>query len=232
VGNPDNATCTSSACVYGSFNLPDATFSGLASEILSWEEMAGPAGTVVEKYSASQITPVGTPLATVEAQPYYVDDSCFDDGTGADPGPHLAARSPAEPTTWGYDSQGVAVAPAPKGAVVHQRRCWNHNADGSPYNIPGTATYNPAKPAVHPDPPPDPKFSPQGDVRYFQGDVGTHGLHLLLNTESDNADATLPLDEIDAADHQMVLPGNQPNVGAAYAQQYTVPFAVVVTGLA
>ena len=217
VGSPNNSTCTSSACVYGSFNLPDATFSGVASEALSWEEMTGPAGTLVEKYAASQVTPVGTPLAAVEAQPYYVDDACFDDGTGSDPGPHLALRSPAEPTTWGYDAAGVPVSPAPKGSVAHPRRCWNHHADGSPYNIPGTATYNPAKPAERPDPPPDPRFSPQGDIRYFQGDVGTHGLHLLLNTESDNAD------------HQIVLPPNQPDVGAAYTQQYVVPWAAVVT---
>jgi hypothetical protein len=165
----------------------------------------------------------------VEAQPYYVDDACFDDGTGADPGPHLASRSPDEPTTWGYDAAGVAVAPAPAGSVVHQRRCWNHNPDGTPYNIPGTATFDAGKPAQRPDPPPNPGFSPQGDIRYFQGDVGTHGLHLLFNTESDNADATVPIDEVDAVDHQIVLPGDQPDVGAAYTSQYTVPFGVAVS---
>ena len=229
VGHPDNATCTSDACVYGSFNVPDARFSGLASEALSWDELAGPAGTVVERWGVSQITPVGTPVAAVEAVPYYVDDSCFDDGTGGDPGPHLAPRSPHEPTTWGYDAGGVPVSPAPPGSVVNQRRCWNHHADGTPYNIPGTATYDPAKPPERPDAPPDPAFSPQGDVRYLQGDIATHGLHLLFNTESDNAGLTVPVDEVDAVDHQVVLPGAQGNVGASYSQRFVTPPAVVAT---
>ena len=32
-----------------------------------------------------------------EAQPYYVDDSCFDDGTGNDPGPRVIPRSDHAP---------------------------------------------------------------------------------------------------------------------------------------
>jgi hypothetical protein len=183
---------------------------------------------MIEKYGAQQITP-GAAAGLVETVPYYVDDSCFDDGTGADPGPHLAPRSPDEPTTWGYDANGVPVSPAPAGATVHQRRCWNHNPDGTPYNIPGTATYDPHKPAQAPDPPPDPHFSPQGDIRYFQGDVGTHGLHLLFNGESDNANLTVPVDEVDASDNQVLLPPNQPDVGAAYTFQFVVPAVVVVT---
>jgi hypothetical protein len=228
VGHPDNRTCTSSACIYGSFNLPDATFSGLASELLSWEELTGPAGTLIEKWGVYQLTPGGS-QAVVEAVPYYVDDACFDDGTGDDPGPHLALRSPDEPTTWGYNSAGVPVSPAPPGSVVHQRRCWDHNPDGTPYNIPGTATYNPKLPAQQPDPPPDPNFSPQGDIRYFQGDIATHGLHLMFTSDSDNADLTVPVDEIDAVDHQLVLPGRQGNVGAAYSQQFTVPVLASIT---
>jgi hypothetical protein len=229
VGNPNNSTCTSDACVYGSFNVPDARFSGLASEALSWDELAGPAGTVVERWGVSQVTPVGTPVAAVEAVPYYVDDSCFDDGTGGDPGPHLAPRSPHEPTTWGYGADGVPASPAPPGSVAYQRRCWNHHADGTPYNIPGTATYDAAKPAERPDAPPNPTFSPQGDVRYLQGDIATHGLHLLFNTESDNAGLTVPVDEVDAVDHQVILPGEQGNVGASYSQRFVTPPVTVAT---
>ncbi len=251
VGNPNNSTCTSSACVYGSFNAPDATYSGLAPELLSWEEMTGPAGTMFEKWGISQDQPTspGGAQALVEAVPYYVDDSCFDDGTGSDPGPHLAFRSPNEPTTWGFaDVNGhpVAVSPAPApgsrypgsvtrdgttydGTQSYQRRCWNHHLDGTPYNIPGTATYDSSKPAEQPDPEPDPNFGPEGDVRYYQGDVATHGLHLLFTAESDNGDATVPVDEINSTDTQFFLPPNQPNVGGAVNGMYTTPIQALAT---
>jgi hypothetical protein len=214
--------------VHGSFNLPDVTLNGVVPSLLSWEEMTGPAGTLIERYGARQLT-AGTAVGAVEAAPYYVDDSCFDDGTGGNPGPHLAPRSPNEPTTWGYDASGVAVSPAPTGAVVHQRRCWNHNPDGTPYNIPNTATFDPHRPVQQQDPPPDPTFSPQGDIRYFQGDIATHGVHLLFNLESDNANMTVPLDELDSTDHQLILPRNQPNVGAAYTQQFVTPPLIVAS---
>ena len=230
VGAPDDATCGSKACVHGSFNLPDATLSGLT-PLLSWEEMTGPAGTLIEHYGLHQVTP-GAAVGAVEAVPYYVDDSCFDDGTGANPGPHLAPRSPNEPRTWGYDAQGVARAPAPKGAVAHARRCWNHNPDGTPYNIAGTATFDARKPTHPQDPPPNPNFSPQGDIRYLQGDIATHGLHLLFNAESDNADLTVPLTELDASDYHLVLPPNQRNVGAAFAQQFVTPPITLVGSIA
>ena len=245
VGNPNNSTCTSDACVFGSFNVGDPTFSGEASELLSWEEMTGPAGSAVEKWglSTDQTPSAGGAQALVEAQPYYVDDSCFDDGTGNDPGPHIALRSADEPTTWGFEDvsgKPVAISPAPpaadrypgvvhraggtyNGEQVYQRRCWNHNPNGTPYNIPGTATYNPKLPAQQPDPPPDHSFGPQGDVRYFQGDIATHGLHLLFTSDSDNADATVPVDEVDATDSWLILPPNEPNVGAQASQPFLTP---------
>lgn len=243
-GNPNNSTCTSSACIYGSFNLPDATFSGLAQELLSWEEMTGPAGTLVEKWAIdrSTVSPGGA-QAVVETVPYYVDASCFDDGTGQDPGPHIALRSPNEPTTWGFEDMNgapVAVSPAPpsaqrypglvtkdgitySGAQAYQRRCWNHHLDGSPYNLPGTAGYDSSKPVEQPDSTPDPGFGPQGDVRFYQGDIATHGMHLLFTADSDNANATVPVTEIDSLDNQLILPPNQPNVGAAASQPYAAP---------
>ena len=245
VGSPNNQTCTSNACVFGSFNAPDATYSGLAPELLSWEEMTGPAGTMFEKWGIAQDQPQspGGAQGVVETQPYYVDNACFDDGTGVDPGPHLAFRSPHEPTTWGFadeNGQAVAVSPAPApadrypgavqrdgvtydGTLSYTRRCWNHHADGSPYNIPGTATFSAAKPAESPDGAPDRTFGPQGDVRYLQGDVGTHGLHMIFTADSDNAYSTVPVDEIDAVDNQLILPPNQPNIGAAAAQPYQAP---------
>jgi hypothetical protein len=263
VGHPNKSACTSlsisvvspSDCIYGSFNVPDVTFSGpgLATEPLNWEELTGPGGTMVEKYSidTSSLTPnpsAGGAQASVEAVPYYVDDSCFDDGTGNGPGPQVNPRG-IDPTTWGFEDvagKPVAVSPAPTknifpkavrkdgqvylpGAEPYQRRCWNHNPNGTPYNIPGTATYNHKQPAQRPDPAPDPSFGPQGDVRYFEGDIATHGLHLIFTGDSDNADLTVPVDEIDDTDFQAILPPDQPNVGAVYSQQFLTPIQAVVT---
>lgn len=259
VGNPSPTTCNVSlgqlgsqnACIYGSFNVPDTTFSG-PSPLLSWEEFTGSGGTLVEKWAIDKTAnpSPGGAQGLVEAAPYYVDDSCFDDGTGNSPGPQVYPRQ-IDPTTWGFaDVHGkpVAISPAPPlserppvGTTVridgtrydawltYHRRCWNHYPNGTPYNIPGTATYNPKLPAHAADPPPDPSFGPQGDVRYFEGDIATHGIHLLFVAESDNADATTAVDEIDVVDHQVVLPPRQGNVGAAYTQQFTTPLVVVVT---
>jgi len=234
VGNPSPSNC-GSTCIDGNFDVPDVTFSGLASEALSWDEFTGPSGTMVEKWGVHQVSPVGTAAAAAAAVPYYRDDACFDDGTGADPGPHLALRSADEPRYWWYSnndpSTGVPTSGSnpPAGYQLYPRRCWNHNADGSPYNIPGTASYDPNKPAQQSDPPPDPSFSPQGDVRYFQGDIGTHGLHIEFIADADNAQATVPVDEIDSDQHQVVLPPAQGNVGQAYANGIQVPVETLVT---
>ena len=250
IGNPNDTKCTSDACVYGSFDLPDVTYSGAVPEALSWEEMTGPAGTMVEKWGLSQNQPLspGDAQGVLVAQPYYVDDSCFDDGTGDNPGPHVQLRSADEPTTWGFaDVAGkpVAETPAPSAAdrfhgIVHadgarydgnkvyQRRCWNHTATGEPYNIPGTATFDASKPVQHPDAAPDPRFSPQGDVRYLQGDVATHGLHMLVVAESDNVELTVPVDEIDAVDNQLILPPGVGNVGASASRAYLLPITTAI----
>ena len=262
VGNPDKARCSAplpvaipevgspDGCVYGSFNVSDPTFSGAEPALLQWEELTGPAGTMVEKWSLDQNTnqSPGGAQALAEAVPYYVDDSCFDDGTGNSPGPQVNPRN-TDPATWGFadeNGQPVAVSPAPapadrypgtvtrdgetyNGETAYQRRCWNHNPDGTPYNIPGTATYDPKRPLQRQDPAPDPAFGPQGDVRYFEGDVATHGLHLLFTSDSDNANLTAAVDEIDSVDHQVILPPDQPNVGSAYSAQYTTPIETLIT---
>jgi hypothetical protein len=250
IGNPDDDTCDSDACIYDSVNLPDVTFSGVLPNLLSWEEMTGPAGTMVEKWGISQNQPVspGIAQAALVAVPYYVDDACFDDGTGANPGPHVLVRSADEPKTWGFadvDGKPVAQTPAPakadryhgtvrkgghtyRGDRVYQRRCWNHNPDGTPYNIRGTVTFDPSKKAQRPDPAPIRHFGPQGDVRYLQGDVATHGQHMLLIAESDNADLTLPVTEIDATDNQLILPPGVGNVGAEAARAYLLPVTTAI----
>ncbi|HMC52636.1 MAG TPA: hypothetical protein VKI64_07735 [Acidimicrobiales bacterium] len=227
VGSPNDGSC-GSECIHGDFDVSDTTFSGPPG-LLQWEEVDGPAGALVERWTVHQATAGGVAEALV-TQPYYRDDSCFDDGTGADPGPKLRLRSSQEPSTWGYDPvTGVPASPAPPGApTVYQRRCWNHHADGSPYNLKATLKYDPGKPAEAPDPPPDPSFSPQGDIRYYQGDIGTHGLHLTLVGDSDNAQLTVPVDEIDSQQTQVVLHGNQGNVGEQYGRAFDRPLIVVV----
>jgi len=232
VGSPDDngSACDAAnqACLHGDFDVADVPFSGPPGT-LQWEEMDGPYGATVERWNVHQVTPVGTPLAAIATYPYYRDDSCFDDGTGNDPGPKLHLRSKDEPTTWGYDPvTGVPMSPAPAGASpVYQRRCWNHHPDGSPYNIPGTLTYDASKPAESPDPAPNPNFSPQGDIRYFQGDVGTHGLHVEFITDSDNAQVAEPIDEIDTEQRQVLLHGNQGNVGEQYGHSFDKPLVAV-----
>src|SRR5437867_9061198 len=115
VGSPNDQHCPS-PCIHGNFDLPDLKFSGPPGT-LQWEELSGPVGTTVERWNAQQVTPVGTPLAAVATMPYFRDDSCFDDGTGMDPGPKLHLRSATEPSTWGYDPvTGIPVSPAPAGA--------------------------------------------------------------------------------------------------------------------
>ncbi|MDQ1375505.1 MAG: hypothetical protein QOJ09_2843, partial [Actinomycetota bacterium] len=53
---------------------------------------------IVDRYhtDATDLTPGGLAQSTV-AVPYYRDDSCFDDGTGTDPGPRIKPGSADEP---------------------------------------------------------------------------------------------------------------------------------------
>ena len=69
--------------------MPDPTFGG-PNPGLNYEEVTGPYGTVVDRIGIKQVT-AGTGYSVVTV-PYYRDDSCFDDGTGTDPGLHVKAR--------------------------------------------------------------------------------------------------------------------------------------------
>jgi hypothetical protein len=99
---------------------------------------------------------------------------------------------------------------APDGSA---RRCWNAN---------GKAGQPGQDPAI-----------PGGDTQFWQGDIGTHGLHLLFQTDSDNARTTEPIDEI-ATDWDMkFLPPkamNTPNgnVGEAEGRPLEKPLVAVV----
>ncbi|MEA2645346.1 MAG: hypothetical protein QOE92_429 [Chloroflexota bacterium] len=211
--------------VHNSFDFFDPTFSGPPGA-LAWEQLTGDSGTLVERWGARTTSIGGMAAAAVTAYPYYRDDSCFDDGTGVSPGPKLHLRSGDEPQYWWLDPvTGVPTAPnyktgnvnPPAGVTLNQRRCWNHYADGTPY------------PAGMSDPAPDPNFSPQGDIRYFQGDIGTHGLHVMFIADSDNAQGTVPVEELDSEQTQVILPGRQANVGEAYGRAFEKPLVATAT---
>jgi hypothetical protein len=167
-----------------SVDVSDPTLSD-ANAALAWSQTSGPEGTIVDRYSASvkDLTPGGAPQALF-AVPYYRDDSCFDDGTGTDPGPKLHLRSGDEPAT---ASDGTP------------RRCWRPE-DGLP----------------------------DGSDRFYQGSIGTHGLHLLFLVESDNARLTEPVDEIVAEQRMVMLPGDPGNVGERYGRGFEKPLVPVV----
>src|SRR5437764_11397725 len=122
-----------------SVDFSDPTFAD-ANASLAWNETAGRWGTIVDRYStqAKDLT-AGGAVQGVAAVPYYRDDSCFDDGTGSDPGPRVNLNGADEP------------AAASAGG---SRKCWQPS-DGIP----------------------------DGSDRYYQGDIGTHGLHLLFQAE-------------------------------------------------
>jgi hypothetical protein len=156
-----------------------------ANASLGWSQTSGPAGTIVDRISTSisDLTPGGAAQSVV-AVPYYRDDSCFDDGTGSDPGPKVHLRSGDEPRT---------------AADGTPRRCWKPS-DGIP----------------------------DGSDRFFQGSIGTHGLHLLFLADSDNARMTVPTDEIVSDWTMAMLPGNPGNVGEAYGRTFERPLVTTV----
>ena len=162
-------------------DVVDPTFSGV-SPSFSWEQLSGPGGTFVSSWTIRTVN-LGAAHAVLTT-PYYRDDSCFDDGTGTDPGVHLMVRAPDPPD------------PA--------RRCWTP-ADGVP--TPGT-------------------------TEFWQGSIGTSGIHILAVAESDNLFTTLPVTEIGAEQRIVLLPPTLDNVGDRYGRAFSQPLVVVATPLA
>jgi hypothetical protein len=97
--------------------------------------------------------------------------------------------------------KGRAVDP-PTDSQGNQRVCWNPSL-GDPAA---------AKPADH----------------YYQGDVGTHGIHIELIADSDNAAMTVPITEIASEERIVVIPGRQPNVGERYGRSTEKPLVATV----
>jgi hypothetical protein len=108
--------CHESMPYHQSIDLVDPTFAG-ANAALGWSQTSGPDGTIVDRQQIDRVTDLtpGGAAQSVVAVPYYRDDSCFDDGTGSDPGPKLNLRSGDEPRTF----EGV------------ERKCWTPG-DGDP----------------------------------------------------------------------------------------------------
>lgn len=173
-----------------SIDLPDPSMSEPNSG-LQWNVTAGPHGTIVDRYQIDDVTEqsAGGLAQSVFAVPYYRDDSCFDDGTGTNPGRKIRLRSANEPRTY----------TAPDGST-QPRECW----DGQTEDI-------------------------ESD-RFYQGSIGTHGLHILMIADSDNARMTVPVTEMVAEQRLVMLPGQQDiTAGEKYGRGFEKP--LVATAL-
>ena len=146
---------------------------------------------------------------TLIATPYYRDDACFDDGTGNDPGPHLKSRS--------VDNGEAATYLDPRDNTWKPRVCWKPS-DGDPQD----ASYGDGRPR-----------------KFWNADIATHGLHINLIADSDNAYQTVPVDEVDSEQRMVVLPASTVdpsrttngtvNVGEQYGRSVEYALQTVVT---
>lgn len=67
----------------------------------------------------------------------------------------------------------------------------------------------------------------KGTDEFFQGSIGTHGVHLLFLVDSDNARQQFPVDEIVTEYRQVLLPGEKPNVGESYGRNFEKPLVAL-----
>ncbi|HEX9888357.1 MAG TPA: CehA/McbA family metallohydrolase [Nitriliruptorales bacterium] len=67
-----------------------------------------------------------------------------------------------------------------------------------------------------------------GHERYYQGSIGTHGLHILAIADSDNAHLTIPITEMISTQRMVLLPGDQGNVGERYGRGFEKPLVTRV----
>jgi len=114
-----------------SVDTSDPTFSD-ANAALGWAQVTGDHGTIVDRIQTVVDNSAGGAVQGLVAVPYYRDDSCFDDGTGSNPGPKRNLRSGNEPST-------TEIGNLP-------RKCW-HPEDGTAAL--GTDTYYQGSIATH-----------------------------------------------------------------------------------
>jgi hypothetical protein len=99
-----------------------------------------------------------------------------------------------------------ADEPSTYGSPPAPRECWDSANDGDTHST---------------DEAPNPRF--------YQGSIGTHGVHLLFLVESDNARQQKPVNEI-VSDWQMVmLEGDPGNVGERYGRSFEKPLVPLVS---
>ena len=216
VGNPDpNGDChiAGQKSVCNDIDMFDPAFDGPVGS-LNWEEIAGANGGVVTRWSVKQHS--GGDAYSLIATPYYRDDSCFDDGTGSDPGIHLRPRSvdSGEAATY-FDPSDPTGGPNHDG--VKPRVCWQPS-DGDPH---------------------DESVGDGRPRKFWNADIATHGLHINLIADSDNAYQTEPIDEVDSVQRMVVLPPEvvdpsrsttgTVNVGEQYGRSVEYPLQIVAT---
>ena len=74
---------------------------------------------------------------------------------------------------------------------------------------------------------------PADDPKYFQGSIGTHGLHLLFLVDSDNARMTVPLNEIISDWSMVMLPGRRDaSAGEKYGRSFEKPLVATASPVA
>jgi hypothetical protein len=224
VGSPDPNNCkiAGQKSVCNDIDMVDPTFDGPVGS-LNWEEIAGPNGGVVDRWQIKRHT--GGDAYSLIATPYYRDDSCFDDGTGSDPGIHLRSRS-------------VDIGPSNNGSFAGDASQYFDQSD--PTGGPGGDGWKPRvcwKPSDG-----DPQDTSVGDGRprkFWNADIATHGLHINLIADSDNAYQTVPVDEVDSEQRMVVLPAEvvdparsmtgTVDVGERYGRSVEYPLQATVT---
>ena len=109
--------CTDQFEYHQSIDVPDLTRSEFNSAY-QWNLVTGPHGSIIDRYQIDELTDLtpGGGVQSLAAVPYYRDDSCFDDGTGTDPGPRVRLRASDEPRT---------------SSTGEPRKCWRR-PDGPP----------------------------------------------------------------------------------------------------
>ena len=193
-GDPSRCDFGSEDGICNDLDFTDPTFSG-PHGALSWEEVAGPYGSLVTRWTKLDVNAGNAYQVTT--LPYYRDDSCFDDGTGSNPGPHLKSRA--------VDSGTYATYTDPVTGETLPRRCWDSLTDPVPTGAPT-------------------------DRQWWQGDIATHGLHINLIADSDNAMLTEPITEL-TSEYRMAILQGDPGVGAgeAFGRSADKPLVAVVT---